>query len=92
MNVPHFLKSRVDDIDTIGVLIVSPDSKLRLELRARLNNAHWRLAEAASGAEAIECLRESFCELLLLDPMLPDLESIEFGAIVREQFPNVQIL
>jgi transcriptional regulator with GAF, ATPase, and Fis domain len=31
-------------------------------------------------------------EILLLDPMLPDLESIEFSAMVREQFPDVQIL
>jgi transcriptional regulator with GAF, ATPase, and Fis domain len=31
-------------------------------------------------------------EILLLDPMLPDLESNEFSAMVRDQFPNVQIL
>jgi len=28
----------------------------------------------------------------MLDPMLPDLESVEFSAMVREQFPSVQIL
>jgi transcriptional regulator with GAF, ATPase, and Fis domain len=50
------------------------------------------LTEAASGAEALECLHESVSEILLLDPLLPDLESSEFSTMVREQFPNVQIL
>jgi transcriptional regulator with GAF, ATPase, and Fis domain len=50
------------------------------------------LIEAASGAEALECLHEKPSEMLLLDPLLPDLESMEFSSMVREQFPDVQIL
>jgi transcriptional regulator with GAF, ATPase, and Fis domain len=50
------------------------------------------LTEAASGAEALECLHENVSEILLLDPMLPDLESAEFSDMVRDQFPSVQIL
>jgi DNA-binding NtrC family response regulator len=92
MSTPPFPLSRANETGPIGALIVSPNSKLRLELREKLSQGRWSLAEAASGAEAIECLRENVCELLLLDPLLPDLESIEFSAIVREQFPNVQIL
>jgi transcriptional regulator with GAF, ATPase, and Fis domain len=61
-------------------------------LREKLDHARWSLTEAASGAEAMEFLHESPSEILLMDPMLPDLESGEFSAMVREQFPNVQIL
>ena len=92
MSASPFPKLRAHESTTIGVLIVSPNSRLRLELREKLNQDRWNLTEAASGAEALECLHECPSEILLLDPLLPDLESNEFSAMVGEQFPNVQIL
>jgi transcriptional regulator with GAF, ATPase, and Fis domain len=92
ISAPPFPKFRVGEIATIGVLLVSPNSRLRSELREKLQQARWNLTEAASGAEALECLHENASEILLLDPLLPDLESNEFCAMVREEFPNVQIL
>ena len=85
-------KFRADETNKINVLLVSPNSRLRLELREKIHQGRWNLTEAGSGAEALECLQENVSEILLLDPQLPDLESIEFSAMVREQFPNVQIL
>jgi DNA-binding NtrC family response regulator len=82
----------VDESSPICVLLVSPNSRLRLQLRETLREPRWSLTEAASGAEALECLHEKTSEILLLDPLLPDLESSEFGVMVREQFPSVQIL
>jgi transcriptional regulator with GAF, ATPase, and Fis domain len=92
MNAPPFTKFRENDTPIINVLLVSPNSRLRLELREKLSKGRWNLTEAASGAEAFECLHENVSEILLLDPLLPDLESGEFTAMVREQFPSVQIL
>jgi DNA-binding NtrC family response regulator len=92
MDTPPFSNCRVDDSDAIDILLVSPNSRLRLEVREKLHHSRWNLTEAASGAEALECLHESVSEILLLDPLLPDLESTEFSGMVREQFPNVQIL
>ena len=92
MNAPPFPKFRENEINTTNVLLVSPNSRLRQELREKLHHARWNLTEAASGAEAIECLHETASEILLLDPLLPDLESSEFCAMVKEQFPNVQLL
>jgi DNA-binding NtrC family response regulator len=92
MSTPTLPKSRVHESNTIGVLLVSPNSRLRLQLREKLRQPRWNLTEAASGAEALECLHEIVSEILLLDPLLPDLESVEFSAMVREQFPSVQIL
>jgi transcriptional regulator with PAS, ATPase and Fis domain len=92
MSAPAFPKFRANEVDPIGVLVVSPNGRLRCELREKLSQGRWSLTEAASGAEALECLREGDSEILLLDPLLLDLESIEFSAMVREQFPNVQIL
>jgi transcriptional regulator with GAF, ATPase, and Fis domain len=92
MSATPLPKFRAIDSGTLGVLLVSPNTRLRSELREKLRLPRWNLTEAASGAEAFECLREYVGEILLLDPLLPDLESVEFSAMVREQFPGVQIL
>jgi len=92
MSTQSVSKHRAEDSNTINVLLVSPNSRLRTDLREKLYQGRWNLVEAGSGAEALECLHESVSELLLLDPLLPDLESTEFSAMVREQFPDVQII
>jgi DNA-binding NtrC family response regulator len=92
MSAPSPPRLRVDETNTIAVLLVSPNTRLRLQLREKLRLPRWSLTEAASGAEALEFLQESASEILLLDPLLPDLESSEFSVMVREQFPSVQIL
>jgi transcriptional regulator with GAF, ATPase, and Fis domain len=61
-------------------------------MREKLKQGRWNLTEAASGAEALECLQKGPSEILLLDPLLPDLEVTEFSALVHEEFPNVQII
>jgi DNA-binding NtrC family response regulator len=92
MGSPTFPKFRADESTVISVLLVSPNSRLRLALRDKLRPPRWNLTEAGSGAEALECLDENASEILLLDPLLPDLESGEFSGMVRDQFPNIQIL
>lgn len=89
-----FTQSELRDAerDGIGVLLVSPNSRLRALLREKLRPPRWTLTEASSGAEALEYLHEEVRELLVLDPLLPDLDSEEFSGIVREQFPAVQVL
>src|SRR5271165_1219636 len=75
-----------------GVLIVSPNGELRRELMSRVKSQRWRLLEAVSGAHALGQLEAEDCQLLLLDPVLPDLNSNEFQKLVRTQFPHLQIL
>jgi len=76
----------------ISTLLVSPNGRLRRELREKIVAPRWMLVEAQSGAEAFEYLHETHVDLLLLDPMLPDLESTEFSAMVSERFPETQVL
>lgn len=83
---------RMTENSAAGVLLVSPNGRLRNELREKLRYPQWSLTEAASGAEAFEYLQEGESDILLLDPMLPDLESGEFRAMVAERYPGVQIL
>ena len=80
------------DLSATTVLVVSPNRRLQQELRERLLYPRWQMNEAGSGAEAFEYLHEGVSELLLLDPLLPDLESSEFSALVTERFPGTQIM
>lgn len=85
---------RFEDRTPIDVFVVSPNQKLRDELREKLCLPKWRATEASGGAEAFAKLREYGEEetVLLLDPQLPDLNPAEFDGIIRDRFPNTQIL
>ncbi len=83
---------RQEDRNPIGVLLVSPNTGFRSQLRSKLHLPRWFTAEAASGADALERLLESQIDVLLLDPFLPDLVADEFSAMVRERFPSIEVL
>jgi len=85
---------RAEDRVPIDVFIVSANSRLREELRDKLCLPRWRVAEAESGSDALARLRQHGNEdaVLLLDPILPDLNPGEFNRIVRDRFPNTQVL
>jgi transcriptional regulator with GAF, ATPase, and Fis domain len=78
----------------INVFVVSPNGSLRQELQEKLGPPRWNVIQASSGAGALAMLRKHGAEdgVLLLDPMLPDLESNEFNGMVRERYPNIQVL
>lgn len=84
---------RFEDRFPIDVFIVSPNAKLRQEFQEKLTLPRWKVFQSGSGAGALELLRTRGAEgVLLLDPMLPDLEANGFSAIVRDRFPSVQVL
>jgi transcriptional regulator with PAS, ATPase and Fis domain len=85
---------RFEDRNLIDVLVVSPNVKLRDGLQEKLSSPRWNVLHASGGAEALKVLHSRGDEdgVLLLDPSLPDLEAGEFQGIVRERFPNMQIL
>lgn len=85
---------RFEDRLPIDVFVVSPNARLRQDLQARLTLPRWQVFEAGSGAGALDLLRRRGGDdgILLLDPMLPDLEPNGFNAIVRERHPNTQVL
>ncbi len=92
MSTQSSLQLRDSTANTIGVVVVSPNESLRRELVGKLRSPHWRLTEAEGGADALDKLGSYETDVLLLDPRLPDLDSNEFNALVRSQFPDVQIV
>ena len=79
-------------VASVAVIVVSANAMLRQELARRLGSAHWAVSEAESGADALLKLESAGGDLLLLDPMLPDLHPSEFHALVTEQFPHVHVV
>jgi transcriptional regulator with GAF, ATPase, and Fis domain len=92
MSIPNSSTLRHEDRSPIGVLLVSPSAGFRVQLREKLHLPRWFTAEAASGADALERLHEHQIDVLLLDPLLPDLVAEEFSAMVRERFPAIEVL
>jgi len=76
----------------VGLLVVSSNTELRRDLVARLESDHWMLAQATSGAEALERIDAGEASLVLLDPGLPDLRVDEFKAIVQTQYSDVTVI
>lgn len=88
------VSDRFGDRVPIDVFVVSSNARLRQDLQARLTLPRWQVFEAGSGAGALELLRTRGADdgILLLDPVLPDLEPNGFNAIVRDRYPNTQVL
>ncbi len=85
---------RFEDRVPIDVFVVTPNTGLRDELKEKLCPPRWRVKEAQGGAEALARLREhgGADAVLLLDPHLHDLNSGDLSRIVRDRFPNTQVL
>ncbi len=91
--VPVNFSRRRDDEKALQVLLLSSKSSFIEQLRERLEPLTWEIREARSGAEALEVLHESGgIEVILLDPVLPDLLPTEFCGMVRERYPDIEIL
>ena len=92
MIAPSLPVARAGEQRPVQILLVSPNPRLRLQLREKIGLPRWVMCEAGSGAEALERLAESRVEVLLLDPMLPDIVANEFSALVLQRFPSIEIL
>ncbi len=77
-----------------NVFVVSSNPRIRAGLREKLSHPRWRVVEAGSGAVALEVLHEhsNGDGVLLLDPVLPDLEPGEFQGMIQRRFPNTPVV
>ena len=90
--LPQYARS--GDRVPIDVYVVSPNPRIRQVLQDKLGLPRWNVIQARSGTGALELLYKAGSEdaVLLLDPMLPDLEPNEFQGIVKDRFPSTQVL
>ncbi len=79
------------DQGTASVLIVDDERGPRDSLRMILEPKH-RVIQAASGAEALECLRREPIELMTLDLNMPGMHGQELMRTVQAEFPQIEIV
>jgi two-component system KDP operon response regulator KdpE len=66
------------------ILIVDDEERMVRFIRLNLEHDGYQVAEAYTGTQAIERLRDSLPDLVLLDVMLPDIDGFEVLQIIRE--------
>jgi DNA-binding NtrC family response regulator len=74
------------------ILVVEDDVNQRMILQDRLSNMGLRVDQAESVAEALEQLGRESYQLVLLDVYLPDQQSLEGLATIREKFSTLPVV
>lgn len=66
------------------ILVVDDEKRMVTFIRLNLEHDGFEVIEAFNGTQAINSLRESLPDLILLDVMMPDLDGFEVLRLVRE--------
>src|ERR1700723_2254022 len=74
------------------ILVASPSHAVRQRVLESLRSPVRRFEQATGGAEALIHLESGLWEALFLDRHLPDLDSEELRATVRQRFPGIEIV
>jgi len=73
------------------VLVVDDEPRMIHFIRLNLEHDGFQVTEAASGTDALEVMRDTLPDLILLDVMMPDLDGFETLQLIRE-ISNVPII
>ncbi len=73
------------------IMVVDDEERMVRFIRLNLEHDGFRVTEAFKGSQAIDRLRSSLPDLVLLDVMLPDLDGFEVLKMVRE-VSNVPVI
>jgi NarL family two-component system response regulator LiaR len=84
----------VSEEHPIRVMIVDDHALLRTGLRLFLNEyADLDLAgEAGSGKQALSLCAAARPDVILMDMVMPDMDGVEATRLIRQQYPDVQII
>jgi DNA-binding NtrC family response regulator len=77
---------------TGGVLVASPSTSLRQQVRRSLPEERGPIHEVQGGADALVKLESGHWQLLFLDRRLPDLDAEELIEIIKLRFPGIEVV
>lgn len=80
-----------DQFKNRKILVVDDEERMVRFIRLNLEHDGFQVVEAYKGAQAIQTVRDSIPDLILLDVMLPDLDGFEVLKMLRE-INNVPII
>jgi len=73
------------------ILVVDDEPRMIHFIRLNLEHDGFQVTEAASGTDALNVMRDTLPDLILLDVMMPDLDGFETLQLIRE-ISNVPII
>ena len=75
-----------------SVLIVDDEEAIRRLIRTTLEQAGYRVQEAADGKEGLSHYRQAPADLVIMDILMPDQDGLESILSLRREFPNAKIM
>jgi DNA-binding NtrC family response regulator len=75
-----------------GVLVASPNTRFREQVRRSLAARSGPVVEVNGGADALVKLESGRWQLLFVDRSLPDLDAEELTQIIRARFPGIEVV
>ena len=73
------------DAHSLRVLVVDDLPDLRFTLMLMLESAGYRVAEAADGLQALECISQHNVDVLLMDMIMPGMDGVTLLGELRER-------
>jgi DNA-binding NarL/FixJ family response regulator len=86
--------SRSRGLTLQNLLLVDDHTVVREGLKRLLEPlaSEWRISEASTGYQALECLRAQHFDLAIVDLSLPGMSGLDLIARIRNEFPLVAVL
>lgn len=78
--------------ENMEVLVIDDDADARNMLRIGLEDVGWEVTQAASGEEALQQIRHSMPDAVLLDVMMPGIDGFETCGQIRGLDENVPVI
>lgn len=75
-----------------GILVVDDEAAIRKLLCYKLAKAGYHCAQASSGEQALEMMKNNQFELMLLDISMPDISGVEVLKKVRATHPDTAVV
>ena len=82
----------VERRDTLDVLVVEDDVRVRDLLCRYISSQGHRVRSAGNGVEALELIGKSPPDLVLTDLKMPRMDGMELAAYLREHAPQVDVI
>ena len=74
------------------ILIVDDEDTLRLTIKSRLKSGGFEADTAADGDEALEKLKESVFDIVLLDVNMPRMSGVEVLGHITQMYPQTEVM
>ncbi len=87
--IKHSSRKTLEDSHTI--LVVDDDTPIRSLLRQELTDAGYQVKEAANGKAALDAVRLSKPDLIILDVMMPEINGFDVAAVLKNDPATMDI-